>query len=112
MPRHDKRKAQGAIALLNAQHEEVKELFKQFEKAEGRKRKEIADAAIQGLKVHASIEEELFYPALRKAMKGDGGVMDEADEEHHVAKVLIAELELMDGKEDNFEAKFTVLAEN
>src|SRR4026209_1239244 len=106
MPRHDNKKAQGAIALLKGQHEVVKELFKQFEKAEGRKRKELADEAIHDLKVHAAIEEELFYPALRKAMEDDGGVMDEADEEHHVAKVLIAELEMMDGKEDNFEAKF------
>ena len=112
MPRHDNKKAQGAIALLKGQHEVVKELFKQFEKAEGRKRKELADEAIHDLKVHAAIEEELFYPALRKAMEDDGGVMDEADEEHHVAKVLIAELEMMDGKEDNFEAKFRVLAEN
>jgi hypothetical protein len=38
--------------------------------------------------------------------------MNEADEEHHVAKVLIAELEDMDGRGDHYDAKFTVLAEN
>ncbi len=38
--------------------------------------------------------------------------MDEADEEHHVAKVLIAELDKMTGKEEHWEAKFTVLSEN
>jgi len=38
--------------------------------------------------------------------------MNEADEEHHVATVLITELEEMDGRGDHFDAKFNVLAEN
>jgi hypothetical protein len=38
--------------------------------------------------------------------------MNEADEEHHVAKLLIAELDVMDGSESHFDAKFHVLAEN
>src|SRR4051794_25062045 len=38
--------------------------------------------------------------------------MNEADEEHHVAKLLIAELDGMDGSESHFDAKFLVLAEN
>ncbi len=38
--------------------------------------------------------------------------MEEADEEHHVAKVLIAELKGMNGTESHYDAKFTVLAEN
>lgn len=42
----------------------------------------------------------------------DEEVMNEADEEHHVAKILIAELEQMDGTESHYDAKFTVLAEN
>jgi hemerythrin-like domain-containing protein len=45
-------------------------------------------------------------------MEDEDGLMDEADEEHHVAKILIAELEQMQGNEDNWEAKFMVLAEN
>jgi hypothetical protein len=54
----------------------------------------------------------LFYPAVRQEIDDTDGLMDEADEEHHVAKVLIAELEAMTGEEDHWEAKFTVLAEN
>ena len=45
-------------------------------------------------------------------MDDEERIMDEADEEHHVAKVLIAELEKMEGDEDHWEAKFTVLAES
>jgi hypothetical protein len=60
--------------------------------------------------VYAAIEEELFYPAVRKPVGKE--IMNEADEEHHVAKLLIAELDAMDGSESHFDAKFMVLAEN
>ena len=86
-------------------------LFAQFEAAKSKpaKRKAIRAALIE-LKVHAAIEEEIFYPAVRKAIGKE--IMNEADEEHHVAKLLIAELDSMDGSESHFEAKFVVLAEN
>jgi hemerythrin superfamily protein len=100
-----------ALALLKKDHDAVKDLFDKFEKADGRPaRKKIVKQALTELKVHAAIEEELFYPAVRKPVGKD--IMNEADEEHHVAKVLIAELESMDGREDHYDAKFTVLAEN
>jgi len=100
-----------ALALLKKDHDTVKGLFEEFEKAEGRPlKKKIVGQALTELKVHAAIEEELFYPAVRKPVGKD--IMNEADEEHHVAKVLIAELEEMDGREGHYDAKFTVLAEN
>lgn len=100
-----------AIALLKKDHDKVKALFDQFEKAKGRTaKKKIVEAALLELKVHAAIEEELFYPAVRKQLGKK--MMNEADEEHHVAKVLIAELAEMDGSESHYDAKFTVLAEN
>src|SRR5579864_5197535 len=100
-----------ALALLKKDHDTVKDLFDKFEKADGRPaKKKIVKQALTQLKVHAAIEEELFYPAVRKPVGKD--IMNEADEEHHVAKVLIAELESMDGREDHYDAKFTVLAEN
>jgi hemerythrin-like domain-containing protein len=100
-----------AIALLKKDHDTVKDLFDKFEKAEGRPaKKKIVTQALADLKIHAALEEELFYPAVRKPVGND--IMNEADEEHHVAKVLIAELEEMDGHEDHYDAKFTVLAEN
>jgi hypothetical protein len=70
----------------------------------------IVRAALTELKVHAAIEEELFYPAVRRPIGKE--IMNEADEEHHVAKLLIAELDVMDGSESHFDAKFHVLSEN
>jgi hypothetical protein len=100
-----------AISILKRDHDTVKELFDQFENAKqlAQKRK-IVGKAIEELKIHAAIEEEIFYPAVRAELERD--MMTEADEEHHVAKVLIGELEKMTGKEEHYDAKFTVLAEN
>ncbi len=100
-----------AVVLLKADHDRVKDLFDRFEAAKGRAAKtRIVRQTLTELKVHAAIEEELFYPAVRRAVGKE--VMNEADEEHHVAKLLIAELDGMDGSETHFDAKFSVLAEN
>ena len=100
-----------AASLLKEDHDRVKALFDQFEEAKSRPSKvKIVRAALTELKVHAAVEEELFYPAVRKPVGKQ--IMNEADEEHHVAKLLIAELDRMDGSESHFDAKFTVLAEN
>ena len=104
-------KSNPAIALLKEDHEKVKGLFDQFEQAKSRgAKKKLVYRALEELKVHAAIEEEVFYPAVRKPVGKE--VMNEADEEHHVAKLLIAELDVMDGSESHFDAKFMVLAEN
>jgi Hemerythrin HHE cation binding domain len=100
-----------AVTLLKEDHDRVKGLFDQFEAAKGRPAKvKIVRQALTELKVHAAIEEEIFYPAVRKPVGKE--IMNEADEEHHVAKLLIAELDAMDGSESHFDAKFHVLAEN
>jgi hypothetical protein len=102
---------ENAINVLKKDHDKVKHLFEEFEDAEtrGEKRK-IAAQIIMELKIHATIEEEIFYPAVRREIGKD--IMNEADEEHHVAKVLVAELDAMDGSEDHYDAKMHVLAEN
>ncbi len=100
-----------AISMLKKDHETVKDLFEKFEKAESSSEKErLIERAVKELKMHAVIEEEIFYPTVRKHVGAD--IMNEADEEHHVAKVLIAELDLNLGGGDHREAKFTVLAES
>ena len=100
-----------AIAMLKKDHETVKKLFDQFEEAQNRQaKKKIVNEALTELKVHAALEEEIFYPAVRKRIGTD--IMNEAAEEHHVAKVLIAEIEDVNGRGDHYDAKFTVLAEN
>ncbi len=107
-----------AITLLKDDHRTVKHLFDQFKATEDRKAKAIlAKEAILELKIHTTVEEEIFYPAVRRAMQKALGkdettdVMDEADEEHHVAKLLIAELETMKPSDSHWEAKFHVLSE-
>lgn len=108
-----------AIALLKADHRLVKGLFDDFKKAETKREKaKIVAQAITELKIHTEIEEKIFYPVVRKALnkalgkKDATDMMDEADEEHHVAKLLIAELDTMQAGDDHWEGKFTVLSEN
>ena len=102
-----------AINILKKDHDKVDGLFKDFEKAEKRgQKKKIVAEAIKELKIHATVEEELFYPSLRGKEKVDQDLLNESDEEHHVAKLLIAELEQMNGSEDHYDAKFTVLSES
>ncbi len=100
-----------AIAVLIKDHDRVKDLFDCFEKSEssGEKEKIIAEALTE-LKIHAVIEEEIFYPAVRRQLARD--LMNEADEEHHVARVLIAELDRDGRRDDHRHAKFTVLSES
>ena len=100
-----------AISILMKDHDTVKDLFDRFEKSESTAEKEkIVAEALTELKIHAVIEEEIFYPAVRKHVGKD--LMNEADEEHHVARVLIAELDRDGRGNDHRDAKFIVLAEN
>jgi hypothetical protein len=101
-----------AIQLLKQDHRKVEELFEQFEKAEdSRARRRIVETTIAELKVHAAVEEEIFYPALREALDEEEKV-DEAEEEHHVMKLLLAELEKMAPGDERYDAKYKVLAES
>jgi hypothetical protein len=105
-------KSSNAIALLKADHKKVKDLFDQFEKAkETEEKQQIAQQVIKELKIHSVIEEEIFYPTVRAEIEEED-LMNEAEEEHRVAKTLIEELENEDASDDHFDAKFMVLAEN
>jgi len=100
-----------AISIILKDHDTVKALFDWFEKAEtGATRDKIIAEALMELKIHAVIEEEIFYPAIRQHVGKD--LMNEADEEHHVARVLIAELESTGRENDHRDAKFKVLSES
>lgn len=102
-----------AMSLLKKDHDAVKKLFDRFENTETiSEMKEIVREVCAELKVHARVEEEIFYPSLRQKMADEDGLLDEADEEHHEAKILVAELELMSGDEDNYRAKFEVLGDD
>jgi len=100
-----------AIALLKDDHRKVEELFAQFEKASGDGRKESLAAEIcLELSVHATIEEEIFYPACEGKVEED--LLKESYVEHDAAKVLIAEISSGAGEDDEFfDAKVKVLQE-
>ena len=102
---------QDAIALLKQDHRTVEELFAQFEKASGDGRKQkLAQQICLELSVHATIEEEIFYPACEGKVEED--LLKEAYVEHDGAKVLIAEIQAGDGQNDDFfDAKVKVLQE-
>jgi hemerythrin superfamily protein len=100
-----------ALQLLRDYHEEIDQLFKKFESAEDEKMKqECVAKACRELVVHAQIEEDLFYPAVRAELE-DQGLMDEAEVEHLTVKQLIAELGGMKSSDNLYSAKFTVLGE-
>ncbi|MGH7846455.1 MAG: hemerythrin domain-containing protein [Candidatus Binatia bacterium] len=101
-----------ALEMIREDHHKVQQLFQEFETIEDRSaKKRIVENAIQELKTHAALEEELFYPAARKQLDEEDTI-DEALEEHHVVKLLIAELEDMRPGDKRYDAKFTVLAES
>jgi hemerythrin superfamily protein len=100
-----------AIELLEHDHREVEEYFEEFEDLEDESAKgELAQKICMALTVHTQIEEEIFYPAARKAIDDDD-LLDESIVEHAGAKNLIAEIEDMAPGEDLFDAKVKVLGE-
>jgi hemerythrin-like domain-containing protein len=102
-----------ALQLLKDDHDKVKEAFKQFEKMD---RSDVATcgelvtSVCADLRVHALLEEEILYPAVREAID-DEDIMNEAQVEHETAKMLIEQLENMQDDDPNFHATFTVLGE-
>ena len=101
---------QDAVALLKADHRKVEGLFETFEKARGAERKAaLVKEICTELKIHTTIEEEVFYPACRGKIEDD--LVDEAYVEHDAAKKLIAELEASAPDEEFYDAKVKVLSE-
>ena len=104
------KKPESAIALLMEDHEYVKKAFRAFEKMDEEDQPALVKQVCAALKVHTRIEEEIFYPAVRKAIK-DEDLMNEAEVEHDSAKSLIRQLERMKPGDPKFAATFTVLGE-
>lgn len=104
-----------ATELLVADHQEVKTRFRKYGKlaesgADGEQRQPLAEEICTLLTVHATIEEEIFYPAARAAGV-ESDLLDEAEVEHASAKDLIAQIRDMGPDDDLYDAKVTVLGE-
>jgi hemerythrin superfamily protein len=109
------RSAVDAIMLLKDDHKRIEHLFKQFQRTGSRARvtrRRLVDRMIRELSIHAGIEEELFYPAVRHALDQTEDQVLESLEEHHLVKLMLSELEGTDPADERFEAKVTVLMEN
>ena len=109
-------KGKDAITLLKEDHKKVKGLLSQLEKTTERsadRRTKLLGQIETEIKVHSTIEEEIFYPAYRDAVKkkGDRELYQEALEEHHVVDLVLPELKRVDPGGEVFGAKATVLKE-
>ncbi|KQO19510.1 hemerythrin domain-containing protein [Acidovorax sp. Leaf78] len=103
--------------LLDADHKAVKKMFKEFDslsesKARGaaQSRLDLAREICMELTVHAQVEEEIFYPAVRNAIK-ETDLIAEAEVEHQTAKDLIAQIQAAETADEEFNAKVKVLGE-
>ncbi|MEN0036660.1 MAG: hemerythrin domain-containing protein [Cellvibrio sp.] len=106
-----KPKTQEAIALLRADHRLVASLFEQYESAKtATKKKALVAQICMELTVHAQIEEEIFYPKVKKALK-DKELVPEAVVEHATLKDLIAQIEDVEPDGEMYDAKVKVLSE-
>jgi hypothetical protein len=98
-----------AIALLKADHRKVEELFEKFESARSGSKQKIAEQICNELKIHTTIEEEIFYPALKG--KIEEHTLNEAFVEHDGAKVLVNDILGSSPDDDFYDAKVKVLSE-
>lgn len=112
--RHAENGGQDAVKVLTEDHKKVTKLFKEYEKLKedgsAKEKSAIVQEICLELTVHARVEEEIFYPAVRESID-ETDLVDEADVEHASAKSLIAELETMKPGDDHYDAKVTVLGE-
>jgi hemerythrin superfamily protein len=99
-----------AIQLLKQDHRTVEDLFEEFEQAsKSSDKRSIAKEICMELTIHAMIEEEIFYPAVKDVV--DEEIYGEAHVEHDGAKVLIAEIMASDPEDEFYDARVKVLSE-
>jgi len=104
-----------AIVLLKSDHKEVRQLFREFQKAgDGAtaRKGQLVNKILELLTVHTYIENEVMYPEVRARVPELEDDILESYEEHHVADVLCMELATMSPDAERFDAKVTVLIES
>jgi hemerythrin superfamily protein len=104
-----------AIVLLKQDHKEIRNLFRQFQKAgenATQQQRQIVDKILEALTVHTYIENEVMYPRVRELLPDLNEDVLESYEEHHVADVLGSELAVLRPGSERFHAKTTVLIES
>lgn len=113
MPKSRTKTTIDAIDMLKQDHDKVEKAFKDFEKMDRQDTeacRRLIETVCEDLKLHTTLEEEVFYPAVREAI-ADEDLMNEAAVEHETAKMLIDQLENMGADDPNYYATFSVLGE-
>ena len=110
----NRKSGKDAIAFLTKDHEKVRGLLRQLEKATSRaagRRAELLEKIAQEIRVHSRIEEEVFYPAYHEAAMSakDAKLFFEAHEEHALVDVVLPQLEEEEPSGEVFAAKAKVL---
>lgn len=104
-------KPQEATAMLRADHKLVSGLFDEFEKTKSdAKKKKLVDQICKELTIHTQIEEEIFYPAFKEALR-DKELVPEANVEHQSVKDLIAQVQGVEPFGEDYDAKVKVMGE-
>jgi hemerythrin superfamily protein len=98
-----------ALELLAEQHEEVEDLFEMIEKADGQKKADLFVEIADKLAAHATMEERLFYPAVKARQTEE--LLVESSEEHLAIKRVLADLLELDPDDEHFDAKLKVMQE-
>jgi hemerythrin superfamily protein len=111
-----KKENPSATKILKQDHDRVRELFKEYPengKSGGRGKREIVGDLIRELTVHAKVEEEIFYPAVlgRRDPEAEK-IVRESFEEHKIVETLLDELSRMTPRDEQYDAKVTVLRES
>lgn len=104
------------IKIIKDDHREVESLFKKYKNLEDgdlESKQDTAMEIVSLLKLHAEMEEKFFYPKLKEKFDEEGSKnVEEAYEEHNIAKDIITEIESLSPEDPQFDAKVTVLEEN
>jgi hypothetical protein len=109
-----RKRAPDAIDLLDADHLLVHSLFERYRdlvrtKAAAPDRRALAEEICMELTIHAKLEDELFYPAVREVLRDDD-LVDEAEEQHGSAREFIAQILTGSPEDELYDAKVAVLA--
>jgi hemerythrin superfamily protein len=99
------------LEFLEHDHEEVKQVFKKLEQAEGAAASRLFEQLRNMLTLHEEIEETLFYPQLKQEKAAKELVL-ESYQEHHIMDVLIGEISQFKPSDEQWAPKVTVLQEN
>jgi len=104
-------KSTDILTLIEADHRKVEELLSEIEKTKGAKKKDLFRQIYQEMTLHAQAEELVFYPAMQE-YEQTAALIEEAEEEHNIVKILLEEMLSIEPSDENFQMKMRYLLDN